>query len=817
MITQRFAGRGRQRPERRGQGLIEFALVLPLLLLLLLGIIEAGRLLVIYTSVSSAAKQAARYGSVGGDRIPDNNASDPFYMDCAGMRQAARRAGVLSGLQDSQVDILYDRGTVTQTIGSCVGDTPVLSETIENGYRVVISVTTTYRPLVPVVPIPPLPMTFQSARAIFKSIIGPTPTPLPNPDLIITKRDYPDPVLPRNTVTYTINVRNVGVQVARDVVLTDTLPYDMELPAFSHGGWDCEFVRPVLTCGLAFLGSGNVADPIVLTVTAPYTSGWYYNVASVFHQDPDLTPANNVVTETTYVDTAIDLEVIASDTPDPAAASDFFTYTLSLRNNGSIFAGGSHGPYAIFVKPPPQASYQSFASDGSWGCTVVAGGQRCTRNFQLDVGQTTPPVLLRYGAPNPARTPIDGQITGYITATSDYGDPYLFNSHNLPITTTITTLVDLEMGKRGPTLVRAGEEFIYALGVFNRGPSSVEGLQITDNVADPNITDIVRVEAPAPWTCAQDGRTITCKYNGIVPSLTNTPEVLVYVRTNGAVAEDYTLSNTASASSPQGELDPPDNTKTETTPVRVCRPGVVDTGTSVLMASGLMNSTPVGSPADGVSPITVTVTLRDHCGDMVTTSQTVTLNSSRGAVDTIGIAPGWANPTTTGQQMFWVTSRTPSYPGIVRFGAVANSTTLTSTVDAQFYGCAEVLPRPVLGGTPRYLSFSVNNNSGMTRRLIGVELDRPNANGTVTTVKLDNRTLWNAGSGADPFLLDPNGWRPGSEGDRTVANGVNGLVLEFNFDFFVQGTGEYRLSTTWDDGAGGSVCIAPIPPLSVRP
>jgi hypothetical protein len=49
----------------KGQGLVEFALILPLLLLLLLGIIEGGRIIWAYVTVQNAAREAARYAVTG--------------------------------------------------------------------------------------------------------------------------------------------------------------------------------------------------------------------------------------------------------------------------------------------------------------------------------------------------------------------------------------------------------------------------------------------------------------------------------------------------------------------------------------------------------------------------------------------------------------------------------------------------------------------------------------------------------------------------------------------------------------------------------
>ena len=53
------------RREERAQGLIEFALILPFLCLLIFGVIDFGSGLKAYITTSSAAREAARYASIG--------------------------------------------------------------------------------------------------------------------------------------------------------------------------------------------------------------------------------------------------------------------------------------------------------------------------------------------------------------------------------------------------------------------------------------------------------------------------------------------------------------------------------------------------------------------------------------------------------------------------------------------------------------------------------------------------------------------------------------------------------------------------------
>ena len=48
---------------KRAQAIVEFAIVLPILLMLLVGIFEVGRLIFMYAAVTNASREAARYGS----------------------------------------------------------------------------------------------------------------------------------------------------------------------------------------------------------------------------------------------------------------------------------------------------------------------------------------------------------------------------------------------------------------------------------------------------------------------------------------------------------------------------------------------------------------------------------------------------------------------------------------------------------------------------------------------------------------------------------------------------------------------------------
>lgn len=51
--------------DQKGQSLVEFALVLPLLLLLICGVVDLGRLLFAYSSLNMTAQESVRLGGLG--------------------------------------------------------------------------------------------------------------------------------------------------------------------------------------------------------------------------------------------------------------------------------------------------------------------------------------------------------------------------------------------------------------------------------------------------------------------------------------------------------------------------------------------------------------------------------------------------------------------------------------------------------------------------------------------------------------------------------------------------------------------------------
>lgn len=149
----------------RGAALIEAALVVPLLLLLLFGLVEFGRYVGMTSTVTNASREATRYASGTGP----GSGADPRYADCDGMRAAAQEFGVIGQPNNGQITLEYDEGPGTPVFLICSGSA-VAPSSIESGDRIIATVSVPYQPIAPLVGqfLGPSTITVQTIRTINK-------------------------------------------------------------------------------------------------------------------------------------------------------------------------------------------------------------------------------------------------------------------------------------------------------------------------------------------------------------------------------------------------------------------------------------------------------------------------------------------------------------------------------------------------------------------------------------------------------------------------------------------------------------------------
>lgn len=150
-----------------GQAMVEFALTLPIFLLAVIGVIELSRFFLVYSSVYTASREAARYGSSVGD------GGVTHYMDCDGIRQVAQDTGFFGGVNTTNVNVYYEAKP---------GDTPVTCPSdVPLGYRLVVEAQADYTPLIAGFVLPDgITVSATNGRTIMKEVeVLATPLPIP--------------------------------------------------------------------------------------------------------------------------------------------------------------------------------------------------------------------------------------------------------------------------------------------------------------------------------------------------------------------------------------------------------------------------------------------------------------------------------------------------------------------------------------------------------------------------------------------------------------------------------------------------------------
>jgi Flp pilus assembly protein TadG len=147
----------------RAQAITEFAIALPVLLVMLVGIMEVGRMILTYALVTNASREAVRYASAFG---LEDSGQYTKYKYCDGIKATARRSAYFVAL--TTINISYDRGPGTGPLvaGGCnaVGGEDADVAAVSPGDRVTVTITTTYRPVVRLIPINARTVTSSSSR-----------------------------------------------------------------------------------------------------------------------------------------------------------------------------------------------------------------------------------------------------------------------------------------------------------------------------------------------------------------------------------------------------------------------------------------------------------------------------------------------------------------------------------------------------------------------------------------------------------------------------------------------------------------------------
>lgn len=140
-----------------------------------------------------------------------------------------------------------------------------------------------------------------AAAVLLASPAEPAPGDLA--DLAIAKSDSPDPVTVDATLTYTIQVTNLGPKGATGVTVSDQLPSHLDFVSATSTSGTCDRKGRDVTCAVGDLAADPTkANAITVTIQVrPRKAGTIVNTASVDSVETDPVSANDTAQTTTQV------------------------------------------------------------------------------------------------------------------------------------------------------------------------------------------------------------------------------------------------------------------------------------------------------------------------------------------------------------------------------------------------------------------------------------------------------------------------------------------------------------------------------------
>jgi len=363
-------------------------------------------------------------------------------------------------------------------------------------------------------------------------------------DLFVTKSGSPNPVMAGEELIYDLAAQNLGDQPATGVVLSDTLPAELEYLSDTDS---CSVVGmspaggEILECQIDYL-QGCVSRPFqIKTRVKADAVAWeptgaigIGNSAAVTGDQEDYNILNNLTSPVaTLVQDEADLRALKMSTPDDGVGvGEVFTYTIYVDNLGPSYARDVRLNDEIFASG--SLSILDWVGDPGRDdtCTVAETTVDCQLNEPLEPqgyggGDGRWMVLLRVQADE--RQDVDNVATVY---TDEGGTPDPDTSNNVAEDAIHVGPADLEILKDvSPGPYYAGHHITYTLTVTNHGPDSAVNVVLEDLL--PEVVTVVEM-VPSQGACTSGlpgnpDAPLTCSLGEVVPDMEATVEIHVLI------------------------------------------------------------------------------------------------------------------------------------------------------------------------------------------------------------------------------------------------------------------------------------------------
>jgi uncharacterized repeat protein (TIGR01451 family) len=387
-------------------------------------------------------------------------------------------------------------------------------------------------------------------------------------DMGVVKTASSDEALAGSNLTYTIEVRNAGPEVALAATMSDDLPPGMTFVSLSApAGWICSTPDVGsggnVTCTNAALAEGS-DDFFTLVVNIPSATEpgtFFINTATVSTVTPDPNEENNSYPAgTTVTTTGTDVSVTKSAGSEQVAPGANLTYTIEVRNGPRVAAN-----VTLSDTLPGDTTFVSLSAPAGWTCSTPSEGSggtvTCSR---ASLAPTNGVVFtLVVNVPTGAQPGTTYSNTATVsTTTTDT------NSENDSSTvTTDVASTDLSVTKvDSPDPVIVENNITYTITAANAGPGSANSVVLSDTL--PAGTTFVSVSAPGGWVCDTPavgaGGTVTCDTAAFGPG---SAVFTLVVKAGSSLPGGAVVSNTATIFSPTPDPNVGNESSTATTNV----------------------------------------------------------------------------------------------------------------------------------------------------------------------------------------------------------------------------------------------------------
>jgi uncharacterized repeat protein (TIGR01451 family) len=448
-----------------------------------------------------------------------------------------------------------------------------------------VTLTPTKTPtLTPTVPPPTVTRTPTVSPTVTNT---PTATPLPSdqPDVTVTKTDSPDPVDANGTLTYSLLVKNLGLQPATGVIVGDQLPVGPNGVVFisaTSSGALCYYTLEtnLVLCKLSDPLPAGGQVKIIIVVTAPTPSKEkgdvrISNFANVVaSNEPFFNQGNNKDKEETVVlAPRADLTLTKTDRQDPVDSGGTIVYDLTAKNIGPQKATN------VLIKENLPDGSTFLPGSSSPECTVPGGAPvpdtdigsvdvQCDLGASF-VGETT--VHIAITAPQEHRDTLIKNVA-FVT-----GGNELFSQtgNNLAVqnTAVLAPPPDVALDKAGPAKVRRTQKLSYTLTVTNIGFGDAFNVGVSDTLPKYILDVFSQPMTLQSVTGASCGAPVGQQFSCTIPKLPGSGgQVVITVNVRAPTAvTDVLLTNQASATDPGEPGDPAgNNSDSQDTTIQAC-------------------------------------------------------------------------------------------------------------------------------------------------------------------------------------------------------------------------------------------------------